>query len=291
LRVVDAVKMPTQGAYVLFRNMIKDKSFGKLALAPLSDPTATRAIADLKCDRVYYAAGHGLCLTAEGLWPKVSYVAKLFDSKFAVLHKIPLAGIPSRTRISVDGRWGSTTVFVSGDSYAGGNFSTRTTIIDMRTGTVVTDLEKLTVLRNGKRFYDRRFNFWGVTFARDDDHFYATLGLGPSTYLVEGSISSRTMRVIHDHVECPSLSPDGTRVAFKRSLDSYGNWRLYVLDLRTMKETSLAEPKSMDDQAEWLDNAHVTYWRENIAWVVPANGKGQPRKLLADASSPVVVRP
>ena len=66
LRVVDAVKMPTQGAYVLFRNMIKDKSFGKLALAPLSEPDAPRAIAGLKCDRVYYAAGRGLCLTAAG---------------------------------------------------------------------------------------------------------------------------------------------------------------------------------------------------------------------------------
>ena len=290
MHVVHAVKMPTQGAYVLFRNMIADKSFGKVALAPLANPSATRQVTDLKCDRVYYAAGRGICLTAEGLWPKVSYVAKLFDSRFMVLHEIALSGIPSRTRISADGRWGATTVFVNGDSYAAGNFSTRTNIIDMQTGTIVTDLEKLTVLRDGKRFHNRNFNFWGVTFARDDDHFYATLGSGASTYLVKGSIRTRTMRVIHDHVECPSLSPNGTRVAFKRSLNSHGNWRLYVLDLRTMKETPLAERESIDDQAEWLDNTHVTYWRGNVAWVVPANGSGQPRKLVADASSPVVVR-
>jgi hypothetical protein len=290
MRVLDAAQMPAQGAYVLFRNMIPDKSFGKLALAPLADPSASRSIVNLKCDRVYYAAGHGLCLTAVGLWPKVSYVAKVFDSKFQVIDKITLSGIPSRARISASGRWGATTVFVNGHSYAAGNFSTQTNIIDMRTGAIVADLEKLTVLRNGKRFYNRNFNFWGVTFAHNDDRFYATLGSGGSTYLVEGSIRTRTMRVIHDHVECPSLSPDGTRVAFKRSLNSHGTWRLYVLDLRTMKETRLSERQSIDDQAEWLDNTHVTYWRGNVAWVVRADGSGQPRKLVADASSPVVVR-
>ena len=32
-------------------------------------------------------------------------------------------------------------------------------------------------------------NFWGVTFARDSDRFYATLATGGKTYLIEGSVA------------------------------------------------------------------------------------------------------
>jgi Tol biopolymer transport system component len=98
------------------------------------------------------------------------------------------------------------------------------------------------------------------------------------------------MQVIHDHVECPSLSPDGTRIAFKRSLNSHGSWRLYVLDLHTMRETALAEPRSVDDQVEWTDDAHISYWLHSDTWIVRADGKGSARRLLTDASSSVVVR-
>ncbi len=207
-----------------------------------------------------------------------------------MLHELPLFGIPTRARISADGRFGALTVFVNGDSYAPGNFSTRTNIVDMRAGKIVADVEKFSVQRNGKRFFNKNFNFWGVTFTSDDDHFYATLGSGSKTYLVRGSLRGRSMQVVHEHVECPSLSPDGTRIAFKRSLDNHGSWRLYVLDLRTMRETALAEPESVDDQAEWLDNRNVLYWNHSDIWSVPADGSGAPRKFVSSASSPVVIR-
>jgi Tol biopolymer transport system component len=160
----------------------------------------------------------------------------------------------------------------------------------MKTGRILMNIEKLPVTRDGKRFFNHNFNFWGVTFARDDDHFYATLGSGADTYLVRGSIRARTMQVIYKHLECPSLSPDGTRIAFKRSLNSHGSWRLYVLDLRTMHAHPLAETASVDDQVEWLDNAHVLYWRGADIWVVPANGGGVPKEFVSDGLSPVVVR-
>jgi WD40-like Beta Propeller Repeat len=121
-------------------------------------------------------------------------------------------------------------------------------LIDMRSGRQLADLEKFAVTKNGERFSNRNFNFWGVTFAPDDNRFYATLDSGRQTYLVQGSLRARTMRVIHDHVECPSLSPDGTRIAFRRSTGGHGTWRLYVLDLRTMREHPLAETTSIDDQ-------------------------------------------
>jgi hypothetical protein len=278
------------GPELLFRNGIPDKTFGELAVAPLAAPNATREVASLKCDRVYYAHGRGLCLTSAGSWPVTRYVAKIFDASFTVLRHIPLTGIPSRARISADGRLGATTVFVNGDSYAPGDFSTRTNIIDMRTGRIIVNLERFTVMRGGKPFHNTNFNFWGVTFARDDNRFFATLGSGAQTYLVQGNLRARSMQVIHEHVECPSLSPDGTRIAFKRSLDSHGSWRLYVLDLRTMRETALAEHSSVDDQVEWLDDDHVLYWLHGDIWSVPADGTGRPHRLVTDASSSVVVR-
>jgi dipeptidyl aminopeptidase/acylaminoacyl peptidase len=278
------------GPELLFRNAIPDKTFGELAVAPLSHPNQTRTVASLKCDRVDYENGRGLCLTSGGSWPTTSYVAKIFDASFKVVGKVPLTGIPSRARISADGRLGATTVFVNGDSYAPGNFSTRTNIIDMRSGTIIVNLERFHVTRDGEPFSNTNFNFWGVTFARDDNRFYATLGSGAQTYLVQGNLRQRTMEVIHEHVECPSLSPDGTRIAFKRSLNSHGSWRLYVLDLKTMKETALAEPSSVDDQVEWIDNDHISYWLHSDTWSVPADGTGAPTKLLTDASSAVLVR-
>ena len=279
----------SSGARILFVSMIPDKTVGKLAVASLSDPNSARAVTDLSCERVYYAGGRGLCLTRGGLL-KSAYVAKICDADFHVLREVPLPGIPSRARVSPDGRYGATTMFVRGDSYASANFSTRTAIVDMNTGETVADLEKLPVTRDGTRFWRRNFNFWGVTFAGDDDHFYASLGSGTRTYLLVGSLRTRTLRVIHEHVECPSLSPDGTRIAFKRSIDTSGNWRLYVLDLRTMHETALAENDPIDDQAEWIDNENVAYGNDITAWQVPADGTGKPQKLLAQAYSPTVVR-
>jgi hypothetical protein len=274
---------------LLFRNAIPDKTFGELAVAPLAHPNATRSIANLKCDRVDYARGRGLCMTSTGTWPTTGYVAKIFDASFRIVGKVPLTGIPSRARISADGTLGATTVFVNGDSYAPGNFSTRTNIIDMHTGSIIAKLEDFDVTRDGEPFSNANFNFWGVTFARDDNRFYATLGSGAQTYLVQGDLKQRTLQVIHDHVECPSLSPDGTRIAFKRSLDSHGSWRLYVLDLKTMREKPLAEPSSVDDQVEWIDNDHISYWLHSDTWSLPADGTGAPTLLLKDASSAVLV--
>ena len=133
-------------------------------------------------------------------------------------------------------------MFVRGDNYASGNFSTRTGIVDLRTGQEVANLEKMPVFRNGERFFsNRNFNFWGVTFAHDDDHFYASLGSGSKTFLLKGSMRAQTLRVIHTKVECPSLSPGSVedRVqAQRRHTRKLAS--LTVLNLKTMRETRLA---------------------------------------------------
>ena len=112
-------------------------------------------------------------------------------------------------------------MFVTGHAYAeAGMFSTQTTLIDLRTGQKIVNLEDFTVSRNGRVVTAVDVNFWGVTFAPDGDHFYATLATGGKTYLVRGSIHDRTMRTLHENVECPSLSPDGTRIAYKKRVGS-----------------------------------------------------------------------
>jgi hypothetical protein len=184
------------------------------------------------------------------------------------------------------------TLFVTGHAYADpGSFSTQTTLIDMATGAKIADLEQFTVFRGSKQVTAVDVNYWGVTFAGDSDRFYATLATGGKTYLIQGSVSQRRAHVIHENVECPSLSPDGTRIAYKkRTGSSSAPWHLTVLDLATMRETPISDERSVDDQVEWLDDAHVLYGVDGAVWKANADGTGEPQRYIARADSPAAVR-
>jgi hypothetical protein len=273
---------------VLFRSL---EPAGQVAVSALDAPQKA-AFQPLSCDRVHFAGGRGLCVArGNGLNPALQ--GKIFDAGLRVRHEVDLEGVPSRARVSPDGRYGTVTTFVSGHSYASaGSFSTATTLIDMARGETIASLEEFTVTRAGRQVTALDANYWGVTFARNSDHFYATLATGGKTYLIEGSISRRVARVIHENVECPSLSPDGTRIAYKRRTGSKPTtpWRLAVLDLSTMRETMLGEMRSIDDQAEWLDDDRVLYGLHDQVWAVPADGSGRPQRFLQAAASPAIVR-
>jgi Tol biopolymer transport system component len=256
---------------------------------------------DLKCDRVYYAAGNGLCLlydtsmAAKDPLAPIPVGVTLFGSDFKPRHQFTAEGIPSRTRISPDGKYAAYTVFVTGHGYMDVNMSTATVILDTATGESLGNLEEFETWKDGQRFQSPEFNFWGVTFAQDSNQFYATLRQGYTTYLVQGDVSARTLTVLRENVECPSLSPDGTRLAFKKLVEN--QWRLSVLDLATMTETALAETDAIDDQVEWLDNEHILYQKDDFdapkrvsVFVVPADGSGTPEVFIPNATSPVVVR-
>ena len=292
-------------AYVLFRSTALGETYGRVSLAYLDAADNQRYVTPLQCDRVHFAAGRGLCLQAKrGV--VTTYQAQLFDGEFHVLQTVALGGIPSRARLSADGRLAAMTVFVSGHSYAGTDFSTRTSVMDATDGRMlIEDFEELTVLREDVPFKATDFNFWGVTFSRDSNRFYATLATAGKFYLIEGDVASRRARVIHEGVECPSLSPDNTRLAFKRRVDVGDRlgrfvWRLYVLDLATRTETPLVgETRNVDDQVEWLDNDHIVYALPDDArrssaatnsWVLATKGSAAPRLLASMAFSPAVVR-
>jgi len=230
-----------------------------------------------------------------------TYQAIVFNSDLQRLYEFPLNGFPSRVRVAPDGRVAAITVFVSGHSYGAAGFSTLVTFIDLYSGTVVVeDMESFTVLRDGQPIQAADFNFWGVTFTRESNAFYATLGTGGQNYLVKGEMHARTVHVLREGVECPSLSPDNSKIAFKKrsgAREGRVTWRLAVLDLQTLREWLLTEPHDVDDQAEWLDNDQILYFlpdRTSAAvantWVVPADGQGIPKLFIPQAYSPTVVR-
>ncbi|MGW4213986.1 TolB family protein [Lentzea sp. NPDC004789] len=269
-------------------------SNGKLSTVSRQDPAGPREITEQRCDRVYAAGGTISCLRPVGAL-KAGELAVL-DSQLKELRTIPLTGFPNRTRVSASGRMVAWTLFVDGHSYAANGFSTSTGILDARTGTLVTSLEEFTVEGMPQRPADS--NFWGVTFTADDNRFYATMSTGPHRYLIEGDFAARRLRPLtgHDNVECPSLSPDGTRIAYKKAVDGdpQKGWRISVLDLATNRITQLAETRTVDDQPAWLDDRTVAYGIQrddglNDVWSVPADGTGTPAVLVPQAASPAPI--
>ena len=288
------------GRALLFRHTGLDESFGVASVERLDEAGGGRRATPLRCDRVDFAGERGVCLTTDRFY--TTHAIMVFDGTFEPLHRLPLHGVPSRVRLAPDGRLAAVTVFVSGHSYLDEGFSTETSIVDTYSGERrIANLEELRVYRDGAPFRAVDFNFWGVTFAADGDRFYATLGTGGTTYLVEGRVSTRRADVVVEGVECPSLSPDQSRLVFKKRLplaDGLG-WRLHVMDLESRTVTPLAELRSVDDQAEWLDDSTILYAIPDPSaptpmvtdvWQVPAGGGGAPALLLEGASSPAVLR-
>jgi hypothetical protein len=268
------------GPRIMFRSTAPD-SKGHLALVAKDDPAGPRSVSALTCLRVYAAGGTGTCLRQDGAL--TTFQIAILDKNLNVTKAIPLVGVPNRTRVSGDGRLVAWTVFVAGDSYNHGRFSTRAGLIDLESDDMVDSLEFLSVTLDGDPYTAPDLNFWGITFTADDNHFYATMSTAGRRYLVEGDIAAKTVRTIAQNVECPSLSPDGQRIAFKSAID--GNpakgWRLSVLDLSSGTRTPVAETRSIDDQPAWLDPNTIAYAGPRAAgdsdnWNVPTDGTGKP---------------
>lgn len=283
--------------HLVVRNTESGPSYGKVALVPLDDPTGPRAVLDISCDRVDAVAAGAICLqTVEGLVP--SYRTVFLDSAMNQVGEQELGGIPSRARMSDDGRWAATTAFVAGHAYTDAQFSTETVITDMSDGASLGNLESWTTLQNGVVVDPTDRNFWGVTFLGDGPTFYATFGSSGERHLVRGDATTRTLTVLDTEGACPSVSPDGSTVVYKRR-DPVSGSDSFVVDTMTgAPVVPLDEGRYVDDQVSWLDDSTVLYSvgkgvstsSDFDVWAAPVDGTA-PRVLVPDAASPSVVRP
>jgi hypothetical protein len=287
-----------RGPHVYFRS-VRASEFGKVVVATMAAPNEQRVVTSLACDRLDFGRNSGVCLVDNRGRLGAAGLAHLVDRDLRVRHTVDLAGFPIRARLSPDERYAVATVFVTGESYES-DFTTRTTIIDMQTGAIAGDLEQYETRRDQQRFSRVDFNFWGVTFRRDGRSFYATLGTAGSRYLVGGNVVDKHMNVVGNDVECPSLSPDDQYVVFKNRVAGSRGWRLHALDVQSGRRWPIAESRSVDDQVEWLDDAHVLYqiienrglpedavhvWTSTIS----SGDTTPPAIYIRSASSPAVV--
>ncbi|MFI8912728.1 TolB family protein [Streptomyces sp. NPDC053513] len=246
------------------------------------------------CTRAAVAAGTLVCL--QGLPGPFSSEVRVYRAgRTSPTLTLPVWGDPSRARVSPSGNLVAWTVFRSGDSYVQqGRFSTTAGFYDLRDGTHVGSLEDFSVVVGGRPHQGEDANFWGITFATDDRTFYATMASRGKTWLMRGDIRERSLTSVRENVECPSLSPDGTRIAYKKRTHE-SRWRLHVLNLRTMDDRPLAETAHVDDQPAWLDDETIAYartdGRDTAVFTVAADGSGTPRRLLRGSSPSTTTAP
>lgn len=294
---VTGVKTVESAPRVVFRNTEVGSKYGLVSMVSLKNPRGPRAFTDVACDRVYASASVATCLrTKRGIVTK--FEATQLNSDWDEVKQWPLPGIPSRTRVSPDGSLLATTSFVTGHSYMQVGFSTATEIRSSGSGADFGNLEKFTFIKDGKKIDPVDRNVWGVTFGADDNTFYATVATGGRAYLVQGDLAARTLTVLLSGAECPSLSPDGTKVAYKHDIGGAGaHWQIVVLDLATGRTTTLAgETRSVDDQVEWLDDS-LLYGMNRAKdpgvsdiWRIAIDPQAKPTVFIEQAWSPAVVR-
>lgn len=282
--------------HIVFRNTAIGPYYGLVSTVALDDPGGPRTVTDLACDRIDVVATGGSCLQSDpGIVTRYRWLD--LDASLAVVDETPLTGTPSRTRMSPDGRLVASTVFVSGHSYMQVGFSTATQVREVG-GDSWGNLEKFQLVVDGKEVRPADRNVWGVTFDAEGTGFYATVATGGSPYLVRGDLAERTLNTVRAGAECPSLSPDGSKVAYKLDIGKGEvHWAVAVLDLATNTERILdLEKRSIDDQVQWLDDDTLLYGlpRDDDpgvtdVWAIPADGSAEPAVLIEQAWSPAVV--
>lgn len=296
--VEDDIAAITAGPHILFRSTAPGDRFGQLAAVTADDPAGARAFTGVECDLLAAGAGRVSCLRSAGGFA-TSYEAVLLDSDWQTTDTFPLTGLPNRTRVSPGGSLVATTALVAGHCDASGTITTQTIVHDLDTGTA-DDLEEYALVVDGAKASPVDRNYWSVTFADDEDTFYATaqsVSMG-HTWLVRGSVSERTLTTVLDGGMCPSLSPDGTRLAYMVQTSSSPTiWSFAVLDLVSGEHQVLAgETSNVDDQVAWLDDDTILYGLPRVdepgvtdVWALDTTSGSAPALYIPEAWSPQVV--
>jgi len=288
----DAPRAAPESGAILVRAVEPDSPRVDGKLLEVSPDGGVERVGDVVCKRVHaVAGGPGLCLALSK--NGIDYEAIVLDRRFERTTSFPIDGVPDRARVSPDGRYGAYTSFdpkgSQGYFESSFEFSTYTRIVSLRSGRELLRLEDLEVTRAGRPLALRGAELWGVTFAAGG-RYYATLAAAGEHFLIAGRVGSDRARVVRAGVECPALSPDGERIAYKRRIGDGNRWRFHVLRLSDGHDIALAEPRSIDDQPEWLGNDRIVYSDDHDVFSVPVGGGG-PERLATRATSPAALLP
>ncbi|GAA0593383.1 hypothetical protein HPO96_06250 [Kribbella sandramycini] len=286
--VVEDAALHLDRTDLFFRNLADGPDQGKLAAVPAADPGAARRVGELSCDRFAAARGTAICLRLQpAALPPLTDILVL-DRNLSVIHEETLPGTPSRARVAPNGRIVNWTLFVSGDSYAASGFSTRTGMYNLDTDELTKTVEQLPIFIDGKRYFASDVNFWGITFDAAAERFYVTMASKGKTYLIDVDFAAYQGKAIAQNVECPSLSPDGRRIAYKQKIAD-GKWRLAVMELATGKISHPADDRLLDDQPVWKDDKTLIYpirTPDGKTGIWSVGLTGPPKLLVDNATSP-----
>ena len=290
-----------QPGEVLVVNRTPGDDYGRLAIR---HQDGSRTLLDRDCIRVHIAADRGVCLSqGNGVVP--SFTTSFFDPAAPLTTiKSYASALPSRARISPDGRFSSVTAFISGASYEdiGGEAATIVTIddIDGEGGNTLSSLSRYDIDSDDATYGDSiDAQYWGMTFA-DSDRFYVTGFFDETAEILLGSVDDQTLTPTGWEGSCPSLSPDGKTLVFKEERPE-GGFSLVAVDVETERRWTLNESKSVDDQVEWLDNdtilsgvhpdgADDSVQPEFDIWMIDIDEDAEPELFLPNADSPAVAR-
>lgn len=300
--VEEARAAPPSVGDIAFVNRIPGDDY--LRLSVIGDD-GERRLLDRSCDRFHTAEGTLLCLTQTSLGLYQAQLIDLTDPESPVVHS-EVAALPSRARLSQDGQWASWTVFISGSGYQDvGGFSTVVRIRDIAAGRSA-DMSTYEVVSDRTEFKFDEPTYWGVSFGTDGE-FWVTGQFDGFLEVLKGSTVDQTLTPTGLTGSCPSVSPDGKTLVYKRQVIEYGKadrYQLVAHDLETGNEWELGESRSVDDQVEWLDNDTILYglhapgvevaaasFPEFDVWQLDIAEGSEPELLIPLADSPSVTHP
>ena len=278
---------------IAFVNRIPGEEYGTVGYI---DREGNRQSTELDCDRIDLNANGGLCLDdSSGLGGAGRGL--ILDANLNPNLRFGI-NLPSRAAASPDGEIVAWTGFSLGHDYLSpGEFATTTQLIEVDRG-IGANLETqfTTFGLDNQVVDDATRNFWGVTFV-DSETFYATIGIGEETSIVQGTISNSRLQVIHENATCPEVSPDGSTIVAKERRGDF--FQVILIDTETGERRDLPENRSVEDQVEFLDNDTIIYGLPNESegtesqpawdvWSLDLNG-GTPQLLIPFADSPAAI--
>lgn len=273
-----------------FINRVPGDEYG---LVGYVDPAGERHLTELECSRLDLNEHVGICLSATaGLGG--SGRGFLLDPGLNPTLRFGV-NLPSRAAVSPDGAVVAWTGFSLGHSYLNpGEFATTTQLISVERS-IGANLETVfTTYRDDEIVTDVDANYWGVTFV-DSDRFYATLGTGEGTSIVEGRVSNSRLDVVVENATCPEVSPDGRTLVAKERRGDF--MQVVAIDVETGERRDLPETRSVEDQVEFADEDTILYALPNPdegteaqpvfdIWALDLTPGAEPRMILPFADSP-----